>query len=188
MVCYLPPPQAFRISLIFRLEASAKREWLVTKRNGPWEGGRRDAKRRFALFILPIFLCVQIFTERERERRLGTRQSCCRVAGESGPKFAPETVPECISIQNWNRLIMAKLVSCEKKKKFGHPGFFDISVRKGDFHYISFERVWMLVKYYGEVPRLGLLKSCLWTFKQNCACFTLHTNRRGPFQSLLISD
>ena len=34
-----------------------------------------------------------------------------------------------------------------------------------------------------QVPRSGLLQSCLWTFKKNCACFTLHTNRRGPFQA-----
>ena len=73
---------------VFRIESSAKREWLVKKSNRPWEGRRRDAKRHFALFLLLIFLCVQIFIQ--RERRLGTRQDCCRVAGESGPKFAPE--------------------------------------------------------------------------------------------------
>ena len=188
MVCYLPPPQAFRISLIFRLEASAKREWLVTKRNGPWEGGRRDAKRRFALFILPIFLCVQIFTERERQRDVLVRdRAVAELRGKVALNLPPKQSQSAFRYKtetdslwrNWFRV---------KKKKIGHPGFFDISVRKGDFHYISFERVWMLVKYYGEVPRLGLLKSCLWTFKQNCACFTLHTNRRGPFQSLLISD
>ena len=121
---------------VFRIESSAKREWMVAKRNRPWEGRRRDAKRHFAPFLLPIFLCVQIFIR--RERRLGTRQGCCRVAGESSPKFAPE---------------------------HSHSAF-----------------------RYNTSSKIRAFTSCLWTFKKNCACFTLHTNRRGPFQSLLISD
>ena len=47
------------------LGASAKREWLMTKRNGPWKGERRQAKRRIARILFPAFLSAQIFIERE---------------------------------------------------------------------------------------------------------------------------
>ena len=43
-------------------EASAKREWLVTKRKWPWGGYRREAK---LVFLLPALLCAQIFIEKE---------------------------------------------------------------------------------------------------------------------------
>ena len=121
---------------VFRIEASAKREWLVTKRSGPWEGRRRHAKRHFALFLLPIFLCVQIFIQRERDVLVRGR-----TVAELRGKVALNLPPNIPIVH------------------------FDTTL----------------------VPRSGLLKSCLWTFKKNCACFTLHTNRRGPFQSLLIS-
>ena len=52
---------------VFCTEASKKREWLVTKRKGPWEGKGREAKRCLASFILPSILCKNIFIERERE-------------------------------------------------------------------------------------------------------------------------
>ena len=58
-----PPAQALRLG---------KR--LVMNRKGPWEGYRRQAKRRLAHCLLPSFLCAHIFIERERERRLGSRQ------------------------------------------------------------------------------------------------------------------
>ena len=121
---------------VFRIEASAKREWLVTKRSRPWEGRRRHAKRHFALFLLPIFLCVQIFIQRERNVLVRGR-----TVAELRGKVALNMPPNIPIV------------------------YFDTTL----------------------VPRSGLLKSCLWTFKKNCACFTLHTNRRGPFQSLLIS-
>ena len=51
---------------VFRtVEASAKRERLVMNRKGPWEGYRRQAKRRLARCLLPAFLCPHIFFERE---------------------------------------------------------------------------------------------------------------------------
>ena len=59
---------------VFCTEASKKREWLVTKRKGPWEGKGRGAKRCLASFLLPSILCKNIFIERERERPLGTKQ------------------------------------------------------------------------------------------------------------------
>ena len=34
-------------------------------RKGPWEGYRRQAKRRLARCLLPAFLCAHIFIERE---------------------------------------------------------------------------------------------------------------------------
>ena len=51
---------------VFRMvESSAKRDPLVMNRKGPWEGYS---------CLLPAFSCAHIFIERERERRLGTRQ------------------------------------------------------------------------------------------------------------------
>ena len=47
------------------LGASAKRERLVTKRNRPWEGEKRQAKRRIARILFTSFLSAQIFIERE---------------------------------------------------------------------------------------------------------------------------
>ena len=57
---------------VFRTEASAKCEWLVTKRKGSW-GGETPLIR----FLLPAFLHAQVFIE--RERGLGTRQGRCSV-------------------------------------------------------------------------------------------------------------
>ena len=51
-----PPAQALRLG-----------ELLVMNRKGPWEGYRRQAKRRLAHCILPAFLCAHVFIERERE-------------------------------------------------------------------------------------------------------------------------
>ena len=34
-------------------------------RKGPWEGYRRQAKRRLARCLLPAFLCAHIFIDRE---------------------------------------------------------------------------------------------------------------------------
>ena len=51
---------------VFRTEASAKCQWLVTKRKGPWEG-----ETRLIRSLLPAslaFLHAQVFIERERER------------------------------------------------------------------------------------------------------------------------
>ena len=59
------PPQGLRFS-----QGRGKR--LVMNRKRPWEGYRQQAKRRLARCLLPAFLCVHIFIE--RERRLGTRQ------------------------------------------------------------------------------------------------------------------
>ena len=61
-------------SLLFR--RFVFRKPLVMSRKGPWEGYRRLAKRRLARCLLPAFLCTHIFIEREREkeRRLGSRQ------------------------------------------------------------------------------------------------------------------
>ena len=56
---------------VFRIEASAKCEWLVTKRKGPREG-QKCKVNSLARFLLPAFLCAQI----EREGRLGTTQPC----------------------------------------------------------------------------------------------------------------
>ena len=43
MVRFQPPPQALPF-FAWPAEASAKREWLVINRKGPWEGYRRQAK------------------------------------------------------------------------------------------------------------------------------------------------
>ena len=59
------PPQGLRFS-----QGRGKR--LVMNRKRPWEGYRQQAKRRLVRCLLPAFLCVHIFIE--RERRLGTRQ------------------------------------------------------------------------------------------------------------------
>ena len=48
---------------VFRTEASAKCEWLATKRKGPREG-----ETRLISSLLPAFLHAQAFIERERER------------------------------------------------------------------------------------------------------------------------
>ena len=56
--------------------ASTKRGVLVTKRKGPREGERREAKQGLALFLLLAFLC----TQRERER---TAKCPCRKSRES---------------------------------------------------------------------------------------------------------
>ena len=37
----------------------------MTKRNGPWEGEIRQAKRCIACILFPAFLSAQIFVERE---------------------------------------------------------------------------------------------------------------------------
>ena len=37
----------------------------MMNRKGPWEGYRRQAKRRLARCLLPAFLCAHIFIERE---------------------------------------------------------------------------------------------------------------------------
>ena len=64
------PPLHVRGSLLLRrfvfrmAEASAKREWLVMNRKGPWEGYRRQAKPA-ARCLLPAFLCGHIFNKRE---------------------------------------------------------------------------------------------------------------------------
>ena len=55
-------------ALRFPTSASAKRGWLVTKPEGPWEGERKDAK---PIFSFPPF--ARKFSSREKERRLGTR-------------------------------------------------------------------------------------------------------------------
>ena len=38
---------------------------LVINRKGPWEGYRRQAKRRLAYCLHPAFFCTHIFIERE---------------------------------------------------------------------------------------------------------------------------
>ena len=53
-----PPPQALCFS-------QGRAERLVMSRKGPWEGYRRQAKRRLARRLLPAFLCVHMFIERE---------------------------------------------------------------------------------------------------------------------------
>ena len=55
-----PPPQALRFS-------QGRGERLVMNRKGPWEGYRRQAKRRLPHCLLPSFLCPHIFIERERD-------------------------------------------------------------------------------------------------------------------------
>ena len=132
MVCYLPSPQALRIS------HRAERETRVTGNEAQWTMGRTKKTREapFRPFLLPIFPCVQIFIQRERDVLVRGR-----TVAELRGKVALNLPPNIPIVH------------------------FDTTL----------------------VPRSGLLKSCLWTFKKNCACFTLHTNRRGPFQSLLIS-
>ena len=53
---------------VFYTKAIAKREScesLVTKRKGPREGQKWEARWRLARFLFPAFLCAQIFMERE---------------------------------------------------------------------------------------------------------------------------
>ena len=47
----------------FAWQRRAWNEWLVMNRKGPWEGYRRQAKRRLARCVLPAFLCAHIFRE-----------------------------------------------------------------------------------------------------------------------------
>ena len=49
----------------FAWQRRARNEWLVMNRKGPWEGYRRQAKRRLARCLLPAFLCAHIFIKRE---------------------------------------------------------------------------------------------------------------------------
>ena len=60
---------------VFRTEASAKCEWLVTKRKGPWE-----SETRLIRSLLPAFLHAQAFIERERDAwvqgRVGVVLNC----------------------------------------------------------------------------------------------------------------
>ena len=44
----------------FAWQRRARNEWLVIHRKGPWEGYRRQAKRRLARCLLPAFLCAHI--------------------------------------------------------------------------------------------------------------------------------
>ena len=53
-----PLPQALRFS-------QGRGERLVMNHKGPWEGYRRQAKPRLACWLLPAFLCVHMFMERE---------------------------------------------------------------------------------------------------------------------------
>ena len=72
---YTLSPASWSGASLFCTEASAKREWLVAKIKGPWEEERCEAKRRLTCFLLPAFLCAQIFSEREITERLpGTRE------------------------------------------------------------------------------------------------------------------
>ena len=68
-----------------------ERETRVTGNEAQWTMGRTK-KTREAPFrpFSPSHLPLRANFYPERERRLGTRQDCCRVAGESGPKFSPE--------------------------------------------------------------------------------------------------
>ena len=67
--CFTSSDSLLLRRFVFRkVEASAKREWLVMNRKGPWEGYRRQAKPvvSFPPSFAPTFS--------SRERRLGTRQ------------------------------------------------------------------------------------------------------------------
>ena len=56
----LAPPQALRFTQSGERERRVTRESLVSKRKGPWEGEKREAR-----FLLPAFLCAQSFIEGE---------------------------------------------------------------------------------------------------------------------------
>ena len=65
----LPTSLLLRRFVVRVVEASAKREWLVLNRKGPWEGYR----------LLPAFLCAHILIERERRLagyEAGSQQWC----------------------------------------------------------------------------------------------------------------
>ena len=49
----------------FAWQRRARNKWLVMNRKGPWEGYRRQAKRRLARCLLPAFLCAHNFIKRE---------------------------------------------------------------------------------------------------------------------------
>ena len=68
-----------------------ERETRVTGNEAQCTMGRTK-KTREAPFrpFSPSHLPLRANFYPEREKRLGTRQDCCRVAGESGPKFSPE--------------------------------------------------------------------------------------------------
>ena len=59
---FQPPPQAICFS---QGRVQGRGERLVMNCKGPWEGYRRQAKRRLARCLLPAFLCAHIFIERE---------------------------------------------------------------------------------------------------------------------------
>ena len=52
MTQWQPPPQALRFS-------QGRGERLVMSCKGPWEGYRRQAKRRLARCLLSAFLCAR---------------------------------------------------------------------------------------------------------------------------------
>ena len=64
----LSPHQALRFSHRVERETRVTREWLVTKCKGPWEGEKLE------VFLLPVFICAQIFIERETSE--GSYNSC----------------------------------------------------------------------------------------------------------------
>ena len=64
----LSPPQALRFSQRVERETRVTREWLVTKCKGSWEG------EKWEVFLLPVFICAQIFIERETSG--GSYNSC----------------------------------------------------------------------------------------------------------------
>ena len=59
---FQPAPQALCFS---QGRVQGRGERLVMNRKGPWEGYRRQARRRLARCLLPAFLSAHIFIERE---------------------------------------------------------------------------------------------------------------------------
>ena len=82
---------------VFRTEASAKCEWLATKRKGPREG-----ETRLISSLLPAFLHAQAFIERERERerRLGTRKGRWSVELHYGTGLCIRDIWPCSFMRN----------------------------------------------------------------------------------------
>ena len=77
--CYQPqplPPQGLCfLALGSQTKVSVKREWLVTKHEGPQKGRRRKAKRFLARFLLPAFLFTLINLAREMSGKRAVRQT-----------------------------------------------------------------------------------------------------------------
>ena len=75
----------------FAWQRRARNEWLVMNHKGPWEGYKRQAKRRLARCLLPAFLCAHIFIKRETSGYEADLERCQR--SDHGTKWPVTAMP-----------------------------------------------------------------------------------------------